>query len=79
LKIKELVSDLNQEYKIPSGRIGPLGGWLCILEIDNQVHYKHGACEDSPKFTHPAFDPMPREIHSLFRYIVDLSPIEIMG
>jgi len=73
-----MVSALNQEYEIPTGRIGPYGGWLCILEIDNQVHYKHGACEDNPEFTIPNhFSPMPEEIRILFRYIVDLSPIRI--
>jgi len=78
LKIKNLVSNLYQEYEISSEeRIGPLGGYLCILEIDNQVHYKHGACENNPEFTHPAFYPMPREVLLLFRYITDLSPIKI--
>lgn len=77
LRIKKLVSALNQKYEI--GERGPLGGWTCILEIDNQVHYEHRACEAPPGFSHPYFSPMPKEIHSLFLYIVDLSPIRIMG
>jgi len=75
LGIKNMVSALNQEYEIPSDRIGPYdSSWLCILEIDNQVHYKHGACADNPEFTMRNFSPMPKEIRLLFRYIIDLSP-----
>jgi len=79
LKIKEIVSALNQEYKIPSGRIGPYdASWLCILEIDNKVHYIHGACKNNPEFTFSGFKTkMPKEMRLLFRYIVDLSPIRI--
>jgi len=66
LKIKNMVSALNQEYEIPSmGR--ELAPWACILEIDNQVRYIKGRCGDSLKY-------MPEEIRILFRYIIDLSP-----
>jgi len=77
LKIKEMVSDLNQEY-FPDER-HMLHDSPCILKIDNQVHYEKVACGDYPEFTYPEFPPMPKEIWFLFRYIVDLSPIEIMG
>jgi len=79
-KIKEIVSTLNQEYEIPSGRIGPLDACcLCILEIDNQVHYKHGFCNNNPEFTNPYFKNKmpPKEMRILFRYIIGLSPIKI--
>jgi hypothetical protein len=78
LKIKKLVSTLNLEYEIPSGYIGS-GGWLCILEIDNQVHYKHD-CNGYPEFKDPDYGrPMPKEILLLYQYIIGLSPIQIMG
>jgi len=78
LEIKKMVSALNQKYEIPSERIGPYdASWLCILEIDNQVHYIHGACADNYGFTMRNFSLMPKEIFLLFRYIVDLSPIRI--
>jgi uncharacterized protein (TIGR02145 family) len=81
LKIKDMVSALNQKYKIPdSDRIGaPNVSWLCILTIDNQVHYVHGTCANTPDFRVGDYFPqMPKEMWILFRYIVDLSPIEIM-
>ncbi|MDR2595429.1 MAG: fibrobacter succinogenes major paralogous domain-containing protein [Fibromonadaceae bacterium] len=83
LKIKNMVSALNQEYEFPSldDDDGPgLGPWACILEIDNQVRYIRGGCEDNPEFTHIRFkEKMPEEIRVLFRYIIDLSPIVPMG
>ena len=72
LRIKNMASALNQKYNI--GPQGPLGGWTCILEIDNQVHYKQRACDDNPEFSHPAFPSMPKEMVLLFQYIIDLSP-----
>jgi uncharacterized protein (TIGR02145 family) len=71
LKIKEMVSVLNQKYEIPSMGM-ELAPWACILEIDNQVHYIQGDCEDD-------LEKMPEEIQILFRYIIDLSPIVPMG
>jgi len=75
LKIKNMVSALNQKYEIPSWDGQRLGPWACILEIDNQVRYIRGGCEDNPEFTHIRFkEKMPEEIRILFRYIIDLSP-----
>jgi hypothetical protein len=77
-EIKKKVSELNQKYDYASR--GPLGGWTCILEIDNQVHYIYRYCSHAYKFSNPNpnFSPMPKEIELLFQYIVGLSPIPIM-
>jgi len=72
LKIKNMVSALNQEYEIPSFDGQRLAPWACILEIDNQVRYIQGRCKDNLK-------NMPEEIRVLFRYIIELSPIVPMG
>jgi len=78
LKIKNMVSALNQEYEISSERRRLYGGRTCILEIDNQVRYEQRACASNPEFSRPPFSPMPKEILLLFQYIVGLSPIKIM-
>jgi hypothetical protein len=78
LEIKEMVSELNQEYDYYTGRVGPSADWTCMLEIDNQVHYIYRYCSHAYKFSHPNFSPMPKEVELLFQYIVGLSPIRIM-
>jgi uncharacterized protein (TIGR02145 family) len=78
LKIKNMVSALNQEYESLYKRRYPYDYRTCVLKIDNQVRYEHGGCASNPEFTIPNFSPMPKEILLLFRYIVDLSSIRIM-
>jgi uncharacterized protein (TIGR02145 family) len=76
LKIKTMVSALNQEYE--KSKVVIFDAMTCILKIDNKVHYEQKACEDNPEFSIDRFPPMPKEILLLFQYIVDLPPVRIM-
>jgi len=72
-EIKKMVSALSQKYEFPSEIA--LGGRTCILEIDNQVHYKYEGQNSPLEFSDPKYSSMPKEMKVLFQYIVDLSPI----
>jgi len=76
LKIKNMVSDLNQEYETLSDY--RLHASPCILKIDNKVRYKKKTCVNNLKFSSSHLPLMPKEILILFRYIVDLPSVRTM-